>query len=120
GIRGHLNVEPAGSQFLFNMDDPVVGGYSAAQVALRRAIGLGLDTKKVIAYAYNGLGTLSQGPTLPGTSGLEPKLNTELSDYDPARARALLDLYGFLDKDGNGWRERPDGSPLVIHLNSEP
>jgi len=120
GIRGHLNVEPAGSQFLFNMDDQVVGGYSAAQVALRRAIGLGLDTKKVIAYAYNGLGTLSQGPTLPGTSGFEPTLKTEFSDYDPARARALLDLYGFLDKDGNGWRERPDGSPLVIHLNSEP
>jgi ABC-type transport system substrate-binding protein len=120
GIRGHLIVEPSGSQYLFNMDDPVVGGYSAQQVALRRAIGLAFDTKKVIAYAYNGLGVVSQGPTLPGTNAFDPALKTEFSDYDPARARALLDVYGFVDKDGDGWRERPDGSPLLLKVNSEP
>jgi ABC-type transport system substrate-binding protein len=120
GIRGHTIVDPAGQQYLFNMDDPVVGGYTAPQVALRRAIGLGSDTRKVIAYAYNGLGTVSQGPTLPGTSAHDPTLKTEFSDYDPARARALLDLYGFVDKNGDGWRERPDGSPLVLKVNSEP
>ena len=37
-----------------------------------------------------------------------------MSDYDPARARALLDLYGYVDRDGDGWRERPDGSPLAL------
>jgi ABC-type transport system substrate-binding protein len=102
------------------MDDPVVGGYSAAQVALRRAIGLGVDTRKIIAYAYNGLGTVSQGPTLPGTNAYDPSLKTEFSDHDPARSRALLDLYGFADRDGDGWRERPDGSPLALRVNSEP
>ena len=30
------------------------------------------------------------------------------------RARALLDLHGFVDRDGDGWRERPDGSPLLL------
>jgi ABC-type transport system substrate-binding protein len=120
GIRGYPVVEAAGNQYLFNMDDPVVGGYSAAQVALRRAIGLGLDTRKVISYAYNGLGTVSQGPALPGTTAFDPKLKTEFSDHDPARSRALLDLYGFIDKNGDGWRERPDGSSLVLRVNSEP
>ena len=120
GIRGYPLVEAAGQQYLFNMEDPVVGGYTVAQVALRRAIGLGIDTKKVISYAYNGLGTVSQGPILPNTSAYDPKLKTEFSDYDPARARALLDLYGFVDKNGDGWRERPDGSALVLHVNSEP
>ncbi|HTJ06819.1 MAG TPA: ABC transporter substrate-binding protein [Caldimonas sp.] len=120
GINGHLIVEPASQQYLFNMDDPVVGGYGAPQVALRRAIALGVDTRKIISYAYNGLGAVAQGPTLPGTSAFDPKLKTEFSDYDPARARALFDLYGFVDKDRDGWRERPDGSPLVLRVNSEP
>ena len=30
-----------------------------------------------------------------------------------ARPRALLDLYGYVDRDGDGWREQPDGSPLL-------
>jgi ABC-type transport system substrate-binding protein len=119
GIRGFPIVEAAGQYYLFNMEDPVVGGYSPVQVALRRAIGLGIDSRKIIAYAYNGLGTVSQGPTLPNTTAYDPKLKTEFGDHDPARARALLDLYGFADRDGDGWRERPDGSPLVLRVNSE-
>jgi len=119
GIRGYPIIEAASNYFLFNMDDPVVGGYTPAQVALRRAISLGIDSRKIIDYAYMGLGTVAQGPTLPHTSAYDAKLKTENGDYDPARARALLDLYGFLDKDGDGWRERPDGSPLVLRVNSE-
>jgi ABC-type transport system substrate-binding protein len=119
GIRGFPIAEAASQFYLFNMDDPVVGGYTAGQVALRRAIGLGIDCRQIIAYAYNGLGTVSQGPTLPNTTAYDPNLKTECSDYDPARARALLDLYGFADRDGDSWRERPDGSPLVLRVNTE-
>ena len=96
GIRGYPIVEAAGKFYLFNMDDPIVGGYSAAQVALRRAIGLGIDSSKIIAYAYNGPGHgRRRAPTLPNTTAYDPTLKTEFGDYDPARARALLDLYGF-------------------------
>lgn len=42
-----------------------------------------------------------------------------MSDYDPARAQALLDLYGYVDHDGDGWRDRPDGSPLVLQWSIE-
>jgi len=119
GIRGYPVVEAASNFYLFNMDDPVVGGYTPAQVALRRAISLGLDSKKIIDYAYMGLGTVAEGPTLPHTTAYDPKLKTECGDYDPARARALLDLYGFVDKDGDGWRERPDGSPLVLRVSTQ-
>ena len=119
GIRGYPIIEAASNFYLFNMDDPVVGGYTPAQVALRRAISLGIDSRKIIDYAYMGLGTVAQGPTLPHTSAYDAKLKTENGDYDPARARGLLDLYGFLDKDGDGWRERPDGSPLVLRVSTQ-
>ena len=37
-----------------------------------------------------------------------------------ARAKALLDIYGYVDRNGDGWREQPDGSPLVLTMASEP
>jgi len=43
-----------------------------------------------------------------------------LSSYDPATARGLLDKFGYKDRDGDGFRELPDGKPLVIHHASIP
>ena len=119
GVRGYLIVEAASNYLLFNMEDPTVGGYSAEKVALRRAIGLGMDTANEIAYAYNGQGVVAQSALLPFTSAFDSKLKTEFGDYDPARAKALLDLYGYVDKDGDGWRDKPDGSPLVLQIATE-
>ena len=42
-----------------------------------------------------------------------------MSDYDVARAKALLDIYGYVDRDGDGWREQPDGKPLVIEMATQ-
>ena len=119
GIRGYQIVEPAGNYYIFNMEDATVGGYSPAKVALRRAIGLGLDAQKLIDYAYNGLGVVSQGPRLPHTTGFDPAFRSEFGEYDPARAKALLDLYGYQDRSGEGWRSMPDGSPLVLKINTQ-
>jgi ABC-type transport system substrate-binding protein len=116
GIRGYPIVETATNFYYFNMEDPVVGGYTPDRVALRRAIGLGIDTRNIIDYAYSGLGKIAQTPILPHTSAYDPKLKSEFSDHDPARARALLDLYGYVDRNGDGWRDLPDGSPLVMKV----
>ena len=120
GIRGFPIVEAAGNFFFFNMDDPTVGGYTPAKVALRRAIGLGLDVQGIIDYAFNGLGAPAQGPTLPNTGAFDPAFKSEFSDHVPARARALLDLYGYVDFDGDGWRDLPDGSPLILRASTTP
>jgi ABC-type transport system substrate-binding protein len=119
GIRGYQITEPAGNYYIFNMEDATVGGYSADKIALRRAIGLGIDSQNLIDYAYAGLGVVSQGPALPYTSAYDPAFKSEFGDYDPARAKALLDLYGYTDRDGDGWREMPDGSPLVLKVNTQ-
>jgi ABC-type transport system substrate-binding protein len=29
--------------------------------------------------------------------------------YDPAAARSLLDKFGYVDRNGDGWRDLPDG-----------
>ncbi|MCY4374974.1 MAG: ABC transporter substrate-binding protein [Spirochaetaceae bacterium] len=38
--------------------------------------------------------------------------------YDPERARELLDSIGYTDRDGDGFREDPDGNKIELILNT--
>ncbi|HEX5687335.1 MAG TPA: ABC transporter substrate-binding protein [Ideonella sp.] len=119
GVQGWRQVRADLAATFFNLDDPVVGGYSPEKVALRRAISLGLDVDREIRLVHKGQGFLAQAPIAPHTTSYDPSFKSEMSDYDPARANALLDLYGYLDRDGDGWRDLPDGSPLVLQWSIE-
>jgi len=99
---------------LFNIEDPVVGGYTPAKVALRRAISLAVDVDKEIRLVRKRQAMPAQGPIGPGTWGYDPAFRSEMSEFNLARAKALLDLYGYVDKNGDGWRDQPDGSPLLL------
>ncbi|HUG23003.1 MAG TPA: ABC transporter substrate-binding protein [Albitalea sp.] len=104
----------------FNMEDPVVGGYTPEKVALRRAISLAVDLDKEIRLVRKSQAIPSQGPIAPETWGYDPDLKTEMSDFDRPRAKALLDLFGYVDRDGDGWREQPNGSPLRLEYSTQP
>jgi ABC-type transport system substrate-binding protein len=104
----------------FNMEDPVVGGYTPEKVALRRAISLAYDVQREITLIRRGLGIPAQSPMVPFTSGYDPAYKSEMSEYSPAKANALLDMYGYLDRDGDGWRELPDGKPFTLQYASQP
>jgi ABC-type transport system substrate-binding protein len=100
----------------FNCENATVGGNSPAQVALRRAIALGCDNPALLKQGFLDQGIVAQSMVAPFNSGYDERLVSELARHAPARAKALLDLYGFADRNGDGWRERPDGSPLSIEL----
>ena len=76
---------------VFNMEDPVVGGYAPEKIALRRAIGLGLNVPKEIRLARKGQAVPAHSGFAPMTYGYQPGRHTENGDYDLARAKALLD-----------------------------
>jgi len=120
GIVGYRTLGPEIVLTMFNLDDPLVGGYTPEKVALRRAICLAMDIRREIALPRRGQGVPAQSPVVPHTSGYDPAFKSEMSDYSPARAAALLDMYGYVDRDGDGWRERPDGSPLVLERATQP
>jgi ABC-type transport system substrate-binding protein len=105
---------------LFNQDNPVVGGYTPEKVALRRAIALAYDSDKEIRLVRKSQAVPAQTAIAPLSFGYNPALKTTMSDHDPARARALLDMYGYLDRDGDGWREQPDGKPLLLEYATQP
>ena len=102
------------------MEDPVVGGYTPERIALRRAVGMGYDNDEYIRILLKGRAVPANGPIPPDIAGFDPKLRTNAQIYDPATARALLDRFGYKDRDGDGYRETPDGKPLVLERWSAP
>ena len=120
GIRAYRVLRPDTNYTYFNMKDPVVGGYTPDKVALRRAISLGIDIEREIQLVRRGQAVPAQSPMPPHMSGYDPAFKSTMSEYDPARAMALLDMYGYVDQDGDGWRDLPDGSPLVLEIATQP
>jgi ABC-type transport system substrate-binding protein len=120
GIQRERALEPGVTVAYFNMEDPVIGGYAPARVALRRAIALAYDIEAEIRVLRRGQAYPAQGPMVPMAFGYDPDFKSEMSEYDLGRAKALLDLYGYVDRDGDGWRDQPDGAPLVLVYHNQP
>lgn len=105
---------------VFNLNDPIVGGYTPDKVALRRAISLAYKTHDEIAIIRKGQAIPAHTPYSPGVIGYESSFKTSANEYNPSKAKALLDMYGYIDRDGDGFREMPDGKPLVLQHNTTP
>ena len=120
GIKSYRTLNADSAFTYFNMDDPVVGGYTPERVALRRAIALAMDVEREIRIIRRGQAVPAQSIVVPHTTGYDPHFKSENGDFDPARAKALLDLHGYVDKDGDGWRELPNGKPLTLEVATQP
>ncbi len=116
--RQHVMVfreeQPEVTYDVFNLEDPVVGGYGPDKVALRRALVLAHDRGQEISILRKGQAIPAQSAVPPGVVGYDAGFRASQQDHDPARAKALLDLFGYLDRDGDGWRETPEGKPLAL------
>ena len=104
----------------FNMNDSTIGGYSPDKIALRRAISLAYKTDDEINIIRKGQAIPAHTPYSPGVAGYENSFRTSANEYSTAKAKALLDMYGYIDRDGDGYREMPDGGPLVLKNYSTP
>ena len=117
GVRLSRSVLPAITYAYFNMEDPVVGGYDAPRIALRRAIAMSYNVDEEIRVIRQRQGLPATQVVPPEMSGHDPTLDAR-TRYDPAAAKALLDRFGYRDRDGDGMRELPDGKPLVLTMAS--
>ena len=120
GIQGWRVLVPFTQMVFFNMDNPVIGGNAPARVAFRRAVWLALDVQREIDLVFRGQAVRAESVISPHSTGYRAGFKSENSDHDLARAKALLDLYGWLDRDGDGWRETPEGRPLLVECATEP
>ena len=122
-LEGDPNIEVvAGQQGGFD-EIAINGGAAEGQphpalldVEVRRAIAHGIDRPAVIEDLWFGLAS----PLETLSPSADPKWIPEIPEenqltYDPDRANQILDDAGYMDTDGDGIREMPDGTnPLVI------
>jgi ABC-type transport system substrate-binding protein len=116
GIKHELLLRPNTWWAYFNMEDPVVGGYTPEKIALRRAIGMSYNVAEYIRVILKGRAVPAKSIVPPDIAGYDPAPKTQAEPYNPAAARALLDRFGYKDRDGDGYREMPDGKALVLEM----
>lgn len=135
GLRNEANIEvvvgapasPTLTDIIFNVISPENcpvddGGVCSGHPALldrnvRLALAHATDKQQLIDVVLLGLG--SMGTTLI-PDGLGAWYNSSLVDYafDVTLANQILDDAGYVDVDGDGIREMPDGTnPLNFRLN---
>ncbi|SES01130.1 peptide/nickel transport system substrate-binding protein [Gracilibacillus ureilyticus] len=88
-----------------------------ANVNLRKAMAHAVDNNTVGERFYHGLrwaGTTLIPPSHPEFHDSE----NEGLPYDPELAKQLLDEAGYVDVNGDNFREDPDGNELVINFAS--
>lgn len=86
----------------FNMEDPVLGGYTEEKKALRQAICLAIDLDDFNEKFYNGINIVYDGPIPPGLPGYPEGGEAPVSYRGPDLdlARELLAKAGYPDGRG--------------------
>lgn len=91
-------------------------------VRFRQAMSLAINRNEINETVYLGQGSPAQSlPADATTVNFVPEeAITQFTAYDPDQANALLDEMGLTERDGDGFRLRFDGQPLVILLQYAP
>lgn len=92
------------------MDDP----------KFRRALAFAINQNTIVERVYGGL-VLPANPTGLFGEGWLAYLDEDVVDeygfnYDPEKAGALLTAAGYVDVNGDGWREQPNGDPIKLEI----
>jgi peptide/nickel transport system substrate-binding protein len=82
--------------------------------AFREALQVAIDRELVNELAFSGLAEARQASPITGSPYFNEELETYWTEYDPDRANELLDEMGLTERDGAGFRLRPDGRRLSL------
>lgn len=84
------------------VDGEKVGNNITSDIAIRKALNIGIDRKKIIENSISGKGVPAFGtsPDVPWSS------NTRFEDNKVAEAKKILEEAGWKDTDGDGIRDK--------------
>lgn len=88
----------------------------------RQALSVAIDREALLAEATFGLTTPSRYPIGIGAIYADWFDEARLDEYrwlmeqDQDRARQILDAAGYVDQNGDGWRQLPNGDPLEFQM----
>lgn len=85
-----------------------------SSLAVRQALLLATDRQAIVQSVYQGYSPIAYGPINSATLFYDPAVESMYA-FDPVQAEALFNSTGWLDSDGDGWRDEED-EPLEIIL----
>jgi peptide/nickel transport system substrate-binding protein len=125
GLKGAEDVTPVElpglrlAHYGFNVwDDPASRGNPLLKDrVVRQALAHAVDRQKLVDLVVAGHGVVGDSVLMPGLADWYYDIPADREfGYDPERARSLLEDAGYMDRDGDGVRESPDGQPLRFRL----
>lgn len=123
GIRLQTAVNASTFYIGFNMQDPVLGGYSERQRKLRQAISIAMDYEEYISIFMNGRGIPAQGAIPPGIFGFRDNqqgMNPYVYEWKQGQARRKPLVQARQLLADAGYPDGVDvntGKPLVLYLD---
>lgn len=101
----------------YTVDDPVLREIFN-DLRFRQAVSLAINREEVSEARFRGFSTPGQGSFPPVDPFVyDPEWNQAFAEYDPDTANQLLDEMGLTERDGDGFRLRPDGERLTIIMD---
>src|SRR5690606_18808116 len=85
---------------------------------LRRAFAYATNREEFNTLAWNDLALPIYQPLPPTIWGHNPELDATSYHYEPETASAMLDELGYVDVDGDGLREDPEGNPWSVRIST--
>ena len=89
--------------------------YPMSLVEFREAVSYAIDYQSLVDSVAGGYGVVPRKGLIPSAVP-EYKPDLPTSEYNLTKAILILDSLSFLDSDGDGWRDMPDGSDLKVEL----
>jgi len=83
---------------------------------IKQAIELSINKQKILDMVYSGQGTVGTTLINPGNFYHYEPTATELRNYNPEAAKAMLETAGYKDTNGDGIREDTKGNKLEFEL----
>ena len=83
----------------------------------RQAMSIAINREELNQTAYFGEGQIQQYTGFsPVPEYVDAKWKSFATEFDADGAKALLDEVGVVDADGDGFRDLPNGQPLVLNM----
>ena len=111
GVRLFRNAALFNEHLDLNCENPILGDR-----LVRRALALAVNRKELADRIYNGVWLPAYGDDYPRSPYYTSAVET-LNVFDPARAGALLTKAGWVDRNGDGIREK-NGAPLALTISA--
>ena len=119
GITLEKIVNPDVVITFFNMENPVVGGYTPEKIALRRAISLGYDVEEEIRLIRRGSMSVGHSQVPPLTTGYDPAFRSEMGSFDPPQPTRCSTPTVTSTRMATAGASNPTARPLVLEIATE-